>query len=83
MKMQVWKSVEGLTDRWHDDAGLVVVSDRTPKVVLIESLLNESVLVREALGPVYEKLDLSNPDLVLETDSTEEHLYIFPDAGCC
>lgn len=79
MKTYIWQYLDGLTDDYHDGGGLVIVTDRKPRAALIASIEPKWT----HLVGKYEALDLSHPDLVLDTPAANEVVYVFPDRGCC
>lgn len=77
MKVFIWQRIQELTDNYHSDGGLVVVAAN----------LQRAVELAEAEGVKFSKeedYDELTPTNVYNTDdSTEEKVFIFPDAGCC
>ena len=73
MKLYLYQvALSPVTNNWHDGGGVVVITDGDPDAVWLKS--NEGWDAATALG---------TPDLVLETDATQEQVFVFPDAGCC
>lgn len=81
MKVYIFEYIEGLTNNYHDSGGLVVVGRDALDVYMrkVKELNDE-----ESEYSKYSVLrELPEPSAVFETTETEEHIYIFPDAGCC
>lgn len=71
MKAFVWKRLEGLTEYYHSEGGLLLIAEDLAKAR--EFYLNEGG-----------RLNLQEPDFVFEApEHTQETVVVFPDAGCC
>lgn len=77
MKLYVYNYVGGMTNNWHSGAGVMMITDRDPVEVLREHAIKGD--------PVYDDPfeDPEKPDFVMDVDSDEERVFVFPDAGCC
>ena len=71
MKLYMWGNLPALTDRYHDDGGLVIITDRDP---------NEAWCEYTRKGPLTE---LPTASVIMEVVSDKEQVWVFPDAGCC
>ena len=71
MKLYMWGNLPALTDRYHDDGGLVIITDRDPNKVWRDY---------SSKGPLRE---LPEADTTMEVISDKEQVWVFPDAGCC
>ena len=71
MKLYMWGNLPALTDCYHDDGGLVIITDRDP---------NEAWHDYSSKGPLTE---LPTSDAIMEVVSDKEQVWVFPDAGCC
>lgn len=70
MDVYVYESVDDLTDNYHPDGGLVIITDRNPLDAFNEASAK--------------KLDkLPAPTNIIKADTTTERVYVFPDTGCC
>jgi hypothetical protein len=74
MKLFIWKRVNELTDRYHDNGGCAIVA---------ESLESARELFRKAEPELNCGLLHKEPDFESEVSAAEPRLFIFPDAGCC
>ena len=85
MRLYVWNNIEGITDRYHDGGGVVMMTARPVQEVWDE--------YRERLGnewPDHSRLvdvrtTLPEADYVSEVAPKEnkELFRVFPDSGCC
>lgn len=74
MKIFLWKRLEHVGERWHEEGGLVVVAHSIE--CAIEIATSNGVVV---------SID-NKPDAEYEIDVVDpvgEAIFIFPDAGCC
>ena len=74
MKTYVWHNLENLTDRWHTEGGLLIITDGEP--------LTDWLKYRDDRTPDLRE-DLPEPDLTFNCDATEKAVYVFEDSGCC
>ena len=72
MKIFVWKSINKVSDNYHEDGGLVVFAKDEARA---REIANATDGV--ALKPT------EAPDDVREMVDGEEAVFTFPDAGCC
>lgn len=73
MRMFVWEYVDGITDRYHDGGGVVVIAkdaDRARDLLM-------------ATDGVSNKNFTDEPDFSTSVGTRKEKVFIFPDAGCC
>ena len=77
MHVYIYLDLDGLTENWHDDGGLVVVTDRAPL-----DAYNEHAAKPDAY-PARPLEKLPAPDNVIKANSITERVYVFPNAGCC
>lgn len=85
MRLYVWNNIEGITDSYHDDGGVVMMTARPVQEVWDE--------YRESLVNAYGdpsclvdiRTTLPEADYVSEVVPKEnkELFRVFPDAGCC
>lgn len=68
MQLFIWEDLENLTDRYHPEGGCVVIADNIERA--LELLPKDCDAKRK------------NPS-VFNVQTTEEKVFIFPDAGCC
>lgn len=76
MKVFIWASLDGLTDRYHSDGGCVVVA---------EDLEAARAAIKEA-APMCEKAKTTEPGQVYSLAEGEKggvRVFIFPNSGCC
>jgi len=70
MKIYIWRNVEKLTTRWHDDGGFVAVA--------------ESLEAARAMSPEECGARVTEPDAEYElADGVPAAEFVFPDSGCC
>lgn len=94
MNLYLWYSVSDLTDSYHSSGGLVVVA---PTLERARELIAEPYCLGAWHGsaghdcnghPQRSRSDCEAmteaPDVVMALAGEQpEHVYIFPDAGCC
>ena len=76
MKLYMWGSLPELTDYYHDDGGLVIITDRDPNEAWDSYAPDEY----PRKGPLRE---FPEADAIMEVVSDKEQVWVFPDAGCC
>lgn len=79
MKLYIFEYVHCLTRRYHDSGGVVIITDRDPIQVLDEEINKNLDEYQEVLEPVVSE----NGIIVIDTEETEERVFIFEDSGCC
>ena len=63
----VWERLSEVTDNWHDEGGLLIIAPSLARARELHSAVRSNL-----------------PDVVYPLASDpEEHVYVFPDAGCC
>lgn len=80
MKLYIFEGVNWLTQNYHDGGGAVVITDGDPIEVLDQEREKNKWHPDDEMQPLEVFDDFIT---VLETDATEEKVYIFPNAGCC
>ena len=76
MNIYIWFYVSGLTDRYHDSGGLVIVASSLE--VARESFLKEHPEQSEC-----EMFTVDPDESFALTDNITNRVYRFQDAGCC
>lgn len=72
MKVFIWERVSGVTERYHDDAGIVIFANTLKRAKELLYIDRDK------------KVDIDLPNYEFEVNGTEEEkVIIFPDAGCC
>lgn len=72
MKVFIWERVRQCSNNWHSEGGVVVIAESEERA---RELANSD-----------EECDIKPEEAVshvVNTDATEEKVFIFPDAGCC
>ncbi len=75
MRMFVWEDECGVSDRYHDTGGVLVIANDLNRTR--ELLKNEDGVSKDST--VFTK----EPDFSTSVGTTKEKVFIFPDAGCC
>lgn len=70
MKVFVWERIGKVSDREHEDGGLVVFAETLERAI---ELANQA--------GAYPK-ENEHPDTIRETEGNEA-VFVMPDAGCC
>ena len=76
MKLFIWERVDHVTDRWHDDGGIVVVAadlDKAREEMHAHAIPVDCEAYRIDPDCVYQVADTDEPGVVA----------VFPNAGCC
>lgn len=71
MKVFVWESIKHCTGAWHPEGGVVVFAETETRARELASNEGCSIAPDEA------------PNDVREVLSGAEHVFVFPNAGCC
>ena len=89
MITHVWEYVTGITHRFHDGGGLMIVTHRDPDAVWIEYLHalvidnDEDDVEKTRLIKRWSSSPLPAPDFTLAVAGATETVVVFPNAGCC
>lgn len=79
MKLYLYTNADSpVSGAYHSGGGVVVITDGDPDQVWLDTYPEERVEYWDDKPE-----PLGAPDFVCETDSTEERVFVFPDAGCC
>lgn len=79
MNIYIWDTVSDATTRYHDGGGIVVIAATLERAR--ELLSGERVPAKcEAFT---QEPDLTLPLAAIDGAATEEHVFVFPNAGCC
>lgn len=74
MKVIIFEYVCELTDRYHDDGGLVIIAK---DIESAKALISKDKYIR----PTKEEWEKA---IIYDLkDEVEERYFVFPDAGCC
>lgn len=75
-QVYVYEWVDPVSDNYHTEGGLVIITDRDPQTVWNEQNLSTSDGVKPGTLP--------RPDAVYEcTSEAAERVFTFPNSGCC
>lgn len=78
MKLYLWHYVDGVTANYHNEGGVVIVTDRSYADVWAEYVQEHD----NSYGDLTKQLP--EPDMVLDiAGHADEDAIVFPDAGCC
>lgn len=81
MKLFLWEELDHLTGRYHSGGGLVIIADSIERAKEIAKEHSDKYQKETDGAPCF--IIDKEPDIILNTDATEEAFYAFPDAGCC
>lgn len=73
MKAYLWHGIESVSDNYHERGSVLIEAssiERARELAVIPEFVPMKGVERE-------------PDRIFESDSTEEKVWVFPDAGCC
>lgn len=74
MKVIIFEYVSELTNRYHDDGGLVIIAK---DIESAKALISKDEYIR----PTEEEWEKA---IIYDLkDEVEERYFVFPDAGCC
>lgn len=76
MKLFLWEEVDHATERYHPEAGIVVIAESLERAR--DLLRRPDEYVPSNCGAYTQE-----PDYTTEVTDTQERVFIFPDAGCC
>lgn len=75
MKIFIWKNVDGLTDRCHDNGGLAVIAESVDRA--------RALFLEKNPDQVHCLCLTQEPDFEAEILTSLEQCFVFQDAGCC
>ena len=78
MKAFLWKGIEEVSDNYHTDGSVLIEAETLERA---RELARIKGWREEDKGPMV-GID-AEPDLILDSPSKEEKVWVFPDAGCC
>jgi len=81
MKMFLWKYLSCVTRNYHPEGGLVIFAESLARAKELADATDDfdcDVILDVDSDGVIKK-----PDIICETDATEERVIAFRDAGCC
>lgn len=85
MKAFLWKQISEVTTRYHPEGGVLIQAptlERAREIALKEDWDARHVDEDDPVSQRMQGID-AEPDAIFDSDSTEEKVWIFPDAGCC
>ena len=75
MKLFIWRNLRQVTDRYHDDGGVVVVA---------ETLQAARALIPRVVRDGDTEMAIGAPDAEYELRGSDTpRAFVFPDSGCC
>lgn len=79
MKLFIWYHAGNVTERYHSEAGIVVIAE---DLASCRAMIEAATWVRYDPDSPCEALTVE-PDVVREAAEGSPFIWIFPDAGCC
>ena len=76
MKAYLWHGVEKVSDYYHCGGSVLIEArslERARQIAVIKYENNKEIPMSVS----------GQPDAIFESGSTEERVWVFPDAGCC
>ena len=87
MKIFIWERLRQISHRYHSEGGVLAVAESVEEArKQIYEYINgpEGAEPWETFyGTIKGVPEGEEPDYILNTDSTEPLVCVFPDAGCC
>jgi hypothetical protein len=85
--LYIFENVDRISDSWHNDGGLVIVTDRTYDKAwqtYLQGVAAEHPSNRVYLDDAVIRQSLPEPSYIYPlAASAPESVMVFPDAGCC
>lgn len=79
MKAFLWHNINKVSDNYHANGSVLIEAETVERA-------RELAVFRAGYGDqkTTEQMDVDrDPDAVFDSPSTTEHVWVFPDAGCC
>lgn len=86
MRLFIWNRLSFVTDRYHSEAGVVVVASSLEEAVGMVAERSREVRANGYFAPneVLTEVDIPEPDAQYTLSCAQaKRLFVFPDAGCC
>lgn len=74
MKIYVWDDVDGITSKYHDGGGVLIIAATLERAI---------AMLHETCPDGYQGTDESLRTSVRVVDPNKESISVFPNAGCC
>lgn len=75
MRMFVWSDLAKMSDNYHKGGGVVAIAESAERA--------RALVLEQKSVPGDSDVMTVNPDFSVACDSTEEQVFLFPNAGCC
>lgn len=80
MKAFLWHSISKVSSNYHEHGSVLIEAEtveRAREIAVFQDYLDDESPLIKMVG-----VD-SDPSAIFESTSTQEKVWVFPDAGCC
>lgn len=81
MKAFLWHDIDKVSSNYHERGSVLIEAETIERARELAMVSGSSGWPEKEAGPME---DITRePDAIFESNSNEEKVWVFPDAGCC